>query len=121
MGVVSPKLRASARGQRCCFEIPGICSRDPEQTVLCHIRDEGKGMGNKANDWSGAFGCLSCHTAIDLHWLSKEDELFYMLRGLQRTLDYWFANGVVIVPGEIKRQPKPSTKIMPRRSLVKVA
>lgn len=116
MGIVSTKLRNSAKGQVCTFQIPGICNHDRDTTVLCHIRDEAKGMGNKANDFSAAFGCYACHTAIDQHHLSKEDELKYSLRALQRTLENWIARGLVIIPQDQSR-PRQSSKILPRRSL----
>lgn len=75
-------------------------------------------MGNKASDLSGVHGCANCHSAIDLHWLPKEEELFYLLRGLQRTIDNLYGRGIITIPGQIKQTPKPSAKIMPRRSMV---
>lgn len=114
MGIVSTKLRNSARGQECTFRIPGICQGGTETTVLAHIRDEAKGLGNKANDFSAAFACCNCHDAIDQHRLSKEDELAYSLRAMQRTLAIWVAKGLVIVPQDQTRA-KPSSKIMSRR------
>jgi hypothetical protein len=42
MGIISAKLRASAKGELCTFAIPGICNHNPETTVLCHIRDDAK-------------------------------------------------------------------------------
>jgi hypothetical protein len=116
MGIVSSKLRNSAKGQPCAFAIPGICNHSQDTTVLCHIRDDAKGMGNKANDWSAAFGCVECHTAIDQHRLSKEDELFYSLRAMQRTQAYWISKGLVVIPADFSRD-KPSSKILPRRHL----
>ena len=116
MGIVSTKLRNSAKGQPCAFQIPGICNGDPETTVLAHIRDGAKGIANKANDWSAAFACSACHVAIDTHRLSKEDELFYCLRAMQRTQAYWIRKGLVVVPVDTHR-PKPSSKILPRRHI----
>lgn len=109
MGIVSAKLRASAKGELCTFAIPGICNHNPETTVLCHIRDEAKGVGNKANDYSAAFGCHACHDAIDQHRLSKEDELFFSLRAMQRTWAVWVNRGLIVIPvdpGSAKRRPK---------------
>lgn len=130
MGIVSAKLRASAKGQPCCFHIPGVCAHDPERTVLCHIRDENKGVGNKADDWSGAFGCDKCHEAIDQHHLSREDEEFYMRRALQRTWAIWISLGLVIIPVDpetAKRRPKKpgnwqkGRKLQSRNTLSKVS
>lgn len=116
MGLISQKLRDSAKGEICTFAIPGICNHDPVTTVLCHIRDEDKGLSNKANDYSAAFGCYECHTAIDQHRLSKEDELAYSLRAMQRTWAVWVSRGLIVIPVSASR-PKPSSKILPRRHL----
>ena len=114
MGIVSSKLRNSAKGELCTFAIPGICNHDTGTVVLCHIRDDVAGKGTKANDFSAAFGCSACHEAIDQHRISKEDELFYSLRAMQRTLAVWVNRGLVIVPQDQTRA-KPSSKIMSRR------
>lgn len=119
MGVVSPKLRASARNQPCMFRTP-VCNHDATTTVLCHIRDDAKGMGNKANDWSAAFGCTACHEAIDQHKFSREDELEYSLKAMQRTQAYWVLKGLIIVP-ESGHRDKPSSKILPATSLFRSA
>jgi hypothetical protein len=115
MGIISTKLRNSARGQPCMFRTP-VCNHDPSTTVLCHIRDEAKGMGNKANDWSAAFGCSACHDAIDQHRFSREDELEYCLKAMQRTQAYWVDKGLIVVPQDTHR-PKPLSKTMPRRHI----
>jgi len=110
MSFISPKLRQSARGEECTFQIAGICSHDAERTVLAHIRDESKGMGNKADDWSAAFACDKCHEAIDQHRLPVEEERFYCLRALQRTWRRWVARGLIVVTGldpeTVKTRPK---------------
>lgn len=119
MGIISTKLRNSARGQPCMFAIPGICNHDPETVALCHIRDESKGLGNKANDYSAGFGCHACHEAIDQHKLSAEDELFYCLRALQRTWAVWIDRGLIVLPVDpetAKKRPKKKT-VWPSRKL----
>jgi putative nuclease YbcO-like protein len=113
MGEVIPKLRASARGQRCTFAIPGVCCFDPSRVVLCHIRDEQKGVANKADDWSSAFGCDQCHEAIDQHRLPKEDELRTILRAMQRTQRIWFVSGLMTFP-MTETRARPLTKVVPR-------
>lgn len=119
MALVSQKLRNSAKGQECTFQIPGICRYDPAYTVLCHIRDEWKGIGNKAADWSAAFGCDRCHAAIDHHDLPKVDEEFYMRRALQRTWAVWIERGLVVLPVDpatAKRRPGKKAN-MPSRKI----
>jgi hypothetical protein len=125
MGIISQKLRDSAKGQQCTLQIAGVCCHDPQRTVLCHIGDETKGMGNKANDWSAAFGCDRCHEAIDHHKLRKADETFYVLRGLQRTWRHWIEKGLITIPvdpASAKRRPRkkanlPSRPMPARRDL----
>lgn len=125
MALISNKLRNSARGQRCTLQIAGICCDDPERTVLCHIRDESKGMGNKAADWSACFGCDRCHEAIDQHRLPVAEERFYLLRALQRTWAIWIAKGLILLPVDpatAKKRPKkksylPSRPIQSRNNL----
>ena len=90
------KLRKSARGQTCTFQIPDICNHNPETTVLCHIDSEYKGMGIKSPDYIACFGCSACHTHIDSHQLPEIDRLYYTMRGLHRTLRYWFDNGILV-------------------------
>lgn len=116
MGIISTKLRSSAKGQQCTFEIPGVCNRDASTTVLCHAPSEVKGMGNKSHDFHAAFGCYACHEALDQHRVEKWEEYFYWLRGIQRTQAYWQAKGLLVIPADQSR-PKPSSKIMPRRHL----
>src|SRR3954468_18822821 len=98
MGIVSQKLRDSARNQQCALAIPGICSHDPATVVLCHLPSEIKGTGNKSDDFNAVFGCSLCHETIDNHRLSKEDELYFSLRALQKTQRIWVASGLISVP-----------------------
>ena len=59
----SKKIRESARGEECTIRIPGVCNRNPETVVFCH--DDGGGVGGKASDVFGAYGCSSCHDVVD--------------------------------------------------------
>lgn len=63
----STPIRKSARGEDCTLMIPGVCNRDPETVVLCHSNrlEDGKGMGLKAPDKEGAYGCSCCHDVLD--------------------------------------------------------
>lgn len=54
---------------------------------------DGSGMGMKASDLSGAYGCSACHDAIDkrVHSLElEEDRSFYQARALVRTYERLF-------------------------------
>lgn len=59
-------IRASARGEECTLRFP-CCSFDPASTVWCHSNraEDGKGMGIKARDEEGAYGCGKCHAWLD--------------------------------------------------------
>jgi hypothetical protein len=60
-------IRASARGQDCTLRFEGICNRNPETTAWCHSNRlaDGKGMGLKAPDEQGCYGCSDCHAWLD--------------------------------------------------------
>ena len=113
MGVVSAKLRDSARGQDCTLNLPGVCNWDPETVVLAHLPSVVKGMMTKSDDWHACFACSDCHTAID----NPKGNLpyGYMLRALQRTQKVWFEMGMLRVPVSEKRRPA-LTKIYPRKT-----
>ncbi len=57
------KIQRFAKGQECTLQIPGVCSHDPEQTVLCHLN--GAGMAIKRSDYDGVHACKPCHDAMD--------------------------------------------------------
>lgn len=116
MSHVSTKLRQSAKGQTCTFQIPGVCNRNPETTVLCHAPSEVRGIGMKGDDFHAAFGCSDCHMALDHHKLANWQEYFYWLQGIQRTQRIWAQMGLMQFP-EDKKRVKPLTKVMPRRAL----
>jgi len=101
--VRSNAIRMSAKGEECTFQIPGVCNGNPETTVLCHLPDESHGMGHKADDISAAYGCMSCHDAIDRRisnagWDSDNSE-WYMRRAQTRTLRRLIEKGIVKVAG----------------------
>ena len=77
-------LRAEARGRDCLVRVPHICNRNPETTVLAHVRLQGvSGMGMKAHDFLGAHCCSACHTYCDTHHDAETKVMFY--EGVIRT------------------------------------
>jgi hypothetical protein len=111
MGIISQKLRDSAKGQVCTFQIPGICNYSPETTSLCHAPSEVKGMGNKSHDFHAAFGCSDCHTAIDQHRLTADEALHYWFRAVMRTQAFWVSKGLIVIAGDTgKTRPKRKNK-----------
>jgi hypothetical protein len=96
----SSKLRDSARGEECTFQIVGVCNGNPETTVLCHLPHESHGMGFKANDLSSGYGCSSCHDVIDgrvQYTFQPGDKEFYMRRSNIRTLIRMEEKGLIII------------------------
>lgn len=96
----SNKIRASAKGEDCTFNIPDICNYNPETTVLCHLPDESKGMGLKADDISSAYGCSSCHDLIDgrrPHSFPESDIEWFMRRAMVRTWRKMIEKGLIII------------------------
>lgn len=96
------KVRKSAEGENCTFQIAGVCNYDPATTIYAHLPDESNGMGKKSDDISGAYACSDCHDLIDGRNKQKfafkpEDIEWYMRRAQTRTLRRLIEKGVVIV------------------------
>lgn len=101
--IISKPIRSAARGEECTFNIPGVCTYDPDKTVLCHLPDESHGMARKSDDISAAFGCAECHGVIDGRnynmLLSPEDRQFYMKRAMVRTWRRLIEKGIITIKG----------------------
>jgi hypothetical protein len=98
----SQKLRDSARGQDCTFQIVDVCNGDSNTTVLCHLPDESHGMAKKADDFCAGFGCSSCHADIDNVSRSTEyanHAAFYNNRANRRTIRKWLEMGLIKIAG----------------------
>lgn len=95
----SSKIRRSAQGQDCTIRIPGVCNGNPETTVLCHL--PGGGMGAKRHDIHGAYGCSSCHDAIDgrsTHYIGSvgdSEARLDFLEGVMRTQEILLRDGLI--------------------------
>lgn len=86
-------LRNYARGMPCMIRIPNVCNGNPETTCLCHLRMAGiSGMGLKANDLLGAWGCSACHRYVDTHGIDGRTAL---LEGMARTQAQLLERGMV--------------------------
>ena len=112
----SQKYLAGSRDAPCAFRIPGVCiNRD---AVPCHARDRHTGRSIKASDLSVIDGCPACHDVFDRRakmpngeLISEADWHFYALRGLQDTLERRREIGLLFVPEDIHRAPKPVTRL----------
>lgn len=113
MIIRSPKILAHARGKECQIRIPGVCNRNPETTVACHLPSESKGMGIKSDDIFITFGCSACHKALDEHLvgISAIDRMRYMFHGMQRTWKLLIEDGLILYPVPTKSLPKPTFPI----------
>jgi hypothetical protein len=90
-------LRALARGMSCRLRIPGYCDRDPEKTVLCHIK-RGWCGSIKPSDLVAVYGCMSCHDVIDGRRQTEYNrpEIDAMiLRALCEQLNWYVTSGIV--------------------------
>jgi hypothetical protein len=116
MGIVSKRLRASAKGRECTMRTP-YCNHNPETTVLAHLPSPVKGMATKSDDYWAVFACSSCHAAMDEHKLLGMTAR-YQLDALQRTQKIWFEEGYLTIVGDDK-EPKPrhSKKSLPPRPI----
>lgn len=91
-------LRSLARGQHCMVRIPGICNRNPETTVLAHIRRAATaGVGQKPPDTCAVWACSACHDEIDrrTHLLEMSSVNDYLLDALCRQLAWYEKNEVL--------------------------
>ena len=98
----SQKLRDSAQGESCTFQIIGVCNSDPDTTVLCHLPDESHGMSRKSDDLSCAYGCSACHDAVDARDFKAYTRLihlgeldWHMRRAMVRTLRRMIEKGLI--------------------------
>lgn len=68
-------IRRSAKGEDCTLNFAGICRNNTDTTVWCHSNRliDGKGMGIKAKDEAGCYGCAQCHSFLDGGWASFPD------------------------------------------------
>ena len=68
MARVVQSIRDSARGEECQLRFDRVCLGTTDTTVWCHWPglDAGRGMGLKALDLAGCYGCLACHDVLDM-------------------------------------------------------
>ena len=113
----SRKYLDASRGQPCTLEITGACLGGTETTIPAHVRDETFGMAQKADDISVVDACKGCHDVFDgrTHMpLTKDEWLFYALRGLQRTLRNRVERGILAIAGQREATRKEPT-VKPRK------
>jgi hypothetical protein len=64
-------IQQSAREEDCTLRF-WFCRNQRDTVVWCHSNRlaDGKGMGLKANDQAGCYGCSLCHAYLDGGWAS---------------------------------------------------
>jgi hypothetical protein len=62
----SARIRRAAEGQSCTMQSP-YCNGSADTVVFCHsnLPEHTGGMGMKASDVHGWFGCVGCHDWFD--------------------------------------------------------
>ena len=99
--VKSKPIRDAAKDQKCSIAILGVCNYDSSTSVMAHINSPIKGY--KSSDLGGCLiSCSACHDAIDRRVINEEFEKerdWYILRGVQITLDRLYDLGIVSVKG----------------------
>lgn len=113
----SPSIRLAARNRECTVRLPGICNRNPETTVLAHLRFGPKAMGGKPCDLCACFACSACHDVIDgrVPTPAGFDYCQAVAPAMAETLAILASEGLIAVPSERERKPKPLLKILNRR------
>lgn len=92
------KLRKAAQGEDCTIRIPGVCTWNREETVLCHMN--GAGLALKDDDTEAAFGCYACHCAVDgkptvKHGFTKDEIKLMFFEGCKRTRERFRELGLI--------------------------
>lgn len=91
-------LRQHAKGQPCRVRLLGVCNRNPETTVLAHLKNGWYGS-LKPPDVIAVHACSDCHDAIDgrthpKHLTRAEIDLA-AYRGLCEMLDYYVQESIL--------------------------
>jgi hypothetical protein len=104
------KITESARGEECQIRIPGWCNGNRETTVWAHANGSaaGKGIGMKADDLLGAYGCSNCHDIYDRRrptpqGMTREEVELCFWEGHARSLVMLIKKGVIsVLRGAVK-------------------
>jgi hypothetical protein len=91
----STAIRKAAEGECCC-----VCG-STIGVSLCHLNESwgGKGMGQKADDIAGFFGCQNCHDQYDRRtsWKSSVLNDALIMRAMYRTMRRLWEKGVITI------------------------
>lgn len=92
-------LRKYAQDKPCMIRLPG-CTYNNDETILCHYRSSGTGMGQKEPDLIGAWGCMYCHNVVDgksapPHGWENRDVKLAFLEAILRTQKELISSGII--------------------------
>jgi hypothetical protein len=96
----SNKIRKSAEGEDCDIQSP-FCKGDNSTVVWCHspFQEHGKGVGLKATDVEGCYGCHPCHLWLDVEskrlGVPHDERLMAYYRAHSRSLRKLIDKGIV--------------------------
>lgn len=94
----SKAIRDAANGESCT-----VCGRNDGTTVFCHLNESwaGKGIGQKADDIAGFFGCVGCHSEYDGELNSGVVTADYLImRAMYRTWRRLWELGIITIQGD---------------------
>ena len=89
-------FRSKAITQAAKDEACTVCDRNDGTTVFCHLNESwaGKGMGQKADDFAGFFGCQKCHKDYDEIGMIED---WLIMRAMYRTWRRLLDRGILMV------------------------
>lgn len=94
-------IRCKAILQAAKDEACSLCDKNNGTTVFCHLNESwaGKGIGQKADDIVGFFGCDTCHRKYD-QFLDGGIPMWMIARAMYRTWRRLWERGII---GELKK------------------
>ena len=98
-------IRSKAITQAAKDEPCTVCGSNDGSTVFCHLNESwaGKGMGQKADDIAGFFGCEVCHDWYDgrkiLRGYTDKPDDRAVMRAMYRTWVRLIDKGIITVKG----------------------
>ena len=97
VAIRSDAIRKAANGEACT-----VCGSNDGTTVFCHLNGQwaGKGIGQKADDIAGFFGCGTCHYEYDQSWTKLALDHEIIMRAMYYTWRRLWELGIISIKGE---------------------
>lgn len=98
----SQKIRDSAEGETCDIQAP-VCNGNTATVCWCHspFQEHGKGVGLKAHDHEGCYGCSACHQWLDTdskrQGVPHDERLLVYYRAHSRSMRKLIQKGLVVL------------------------